>query len=113
MKEQLHFLKIEIDCNLAACMKGNPKRPLSRFEAFMQLVSAIKTRKPTEGEETDSLTVSYSTLARWWHWARPTVSLFVGELCRLQVISKRKAGNSFVFTIHPTFKDKIQVNPQS
>lgn len=111
MKEQLHFLKIEIDCNLAACMKGNPKRPLSRFEAFMQLISAIKTRKTIEGEETYSLTVSYSTLARWWHWARPTVSLFVGELCRLQVISKRKEGNNFVFTIHPTFKDKIQVNP--
>ena len=106
-------IKIEMDGKLAACMKGNPMHHLSRFEAFMQLISAIKAKKSIEGEETDSLTVSYSTLARWWHWAKPTVSLFIGELCRLKVISKRKAGNSFVFTINPTFKDKIQVNPQS
>lgn len=103
-------IKIEMDDKLAACMKGNPKRPLSRFEAFMQLISAIKAKKSIEGEETNSLTVSYSTLARWWHWARPTVSLFIGELCGIQVISRRKEKNYFVLTIHPAFNDKIKVN---
>lgn len=98
-----------MDDNLIATMNGNPKRPLSRFEAFVQLVKVIKMPKEIEGKEKDFVTISYSTLARWWHWTRPTVSLFIGQLCSLEVISRRKEGNNFVITIHPNYDDKIQV----
>lgn len=96
---------LAINGDLIACLKNKGNHRLSRFDAFIWLIEHIKTGTCLHVNDIDDATkripyaASYKRLAEEWNWDRHTVHDFILELINISVISTKRKGNVFEFSI--------------
>lgn len=96
---------LAINGDLIACLKHKGNHRLSRFDAFIWLMEHIQTGTCLHVNDTDDtmkripFAASYKRLAEEWNWDRHTVHDFILELINISVISTKRRGNVFEFSI--------------
>lgn len=96
---------LAINGDLISCLKNKTNHRLSRFDAFIWLIEHIQTGNCLHVNDTDDTTkrvpfsISYKRLAEEWNWDRRTVHNFILELINLSVISTKRKGNVFEFSL--------------
>lgn len=97
---------------LLLCLQSKGNHKLSRYDAFIWLVNRIQVGTTICDELGISsckhfYSASYNRLAETWHWDRSTVQQFIDELDELGVISKKREGNKFIFSLNSMSGGKI------
>jgi predicted transcriptional regulator len=106
MEEQNRTISwLSINSQLMSCLKTKTNHKFSRYDAFIWLIEKIKnsSNKSCEQdvlENRSGFTASYMRLAEEWKWTRQTVQKFIEELVELSIISIKRQGNAFVFSLH-------------
>lgn len=96
---------LALNGDLISCLKNKGNHRLSRFEAFIWLIEHIQTGSTLHVNDTDNtlkripFSASYKRLAEEWNWDRHTVYHFILELINLSVISTKRKGNVFEFSL--------------
>lgn len=96
---------LAINGDLISCLKNKGNHRLSRFDAFIWLIEHIQTGTTLHVNDTDDSTKripyssSYKRLGEEWNWDRHTVHHFILELIDVSVISTKRKGNFFEFSL--------------
>lgn len=96
---------LAINGDLISCLKNKGNHRLSRFDAFIWLIEHIQTGTCLHDNDTGNtlkripFSASYKLLAEQWNWERHSVHYFIEELIDLSVISTRRKGNLFEFSL--------------
>lgn len=95
---------IAIGKDLINCLRSKDRHRLSRYDAFVWLMEHIKCGSPIRNEHGEQIgcvpfTASYIHLAEEWCWERHTVRYFIEELISLSVITLKRKGNTFEFSL--------------
>lgn len=96
---------LSINSRLMDCLKTKTNHKFSRYDAFIWLIERIKSSStnrnvPSSQEASTVFSASYMRLAEEWKWTRQTVQKFIEELVELSIISTKRQGNTFVFSLH-------------
>jgi len=103
---------VAMNNDLLTILKTQDNHRFSRYDAFVWLLEHIRGENPMVGNvgiqcKDSEFVTSYTRLADTWHWSRPTVQKFIEELAAVSVITKRKNGNTFVFSLNAKSQNKI------
>lgn len=94
------------------CLKSRDNHKFSRYDAFIWLLEHIREGHITVSadgiqSQRSDFTTSYTRLADIWHWSRPTVQKFIEELTDISVITKKRNGNFYVFSMSQSSEKRI------
>lgn len=111
-QQELSISWMAMNHALLLCLQSKTNHKLSRYDAFVWLVNRIHNGmvvcdKFGLASRQRLYCASYNLLAECWHWNRATVQQFIDELDDLGVISKKREGNSFVFSLNSKSGGKI------
>jgi len=103
---------VAMNGDLLTILKSQDNHRFSRYDAFIWLLEHIKGKKPLVSPSgimcrDSEYSASYNRLADAWHWSRPTVQKFIEELTTVSVITKRRNGNTFIFSLNDKSQDKV------
>lgn len=99
---------LSINNQLINCLKTKTNHKYSRYDAFIWLLENILTKVNKDGKQPlTSFSASYIRLADEWKWTRQTVQKFIEELKSLSLISTKREGNAYTFSITDELKSKI------
>lgn len=103
---------LSINSQLIDCLKTKTNHKYSRYDAFVWLVEKISCNNknyntPKAPVKSNDFTASYIRLADEWKWTRQTVQKFIEELVQLSIISIKRQGNTFAFSLNPEAGNKL------
>lgn len=99
---------LSINSQLINCLKTKTNHKYSRYDAFIWLLESILINDKKDSKQpTTSFSASYIKLADEWKWTRQTVQKFIIELMSLSLISAKREGNAYTFSLTDKLKSKI------
>ena len=107
-KENRNIRWMSIKRQFIKCLKKKTNHKYSRYDAFIWLLENILVNGKKDGKQPPtSFSASYIKLADEWKWTRQTVQKFIEELMCLSLISAKREGNAYTFTLTEELRSKI------
>ena len=104
--------RIIFDTDLLNILSDGYHLRFSRFDAFLWLIENIRKGHISYDvfgikSWRQELVTTNSKIAEIWHWSRPLVLEFIQNLIDLSVICQTRSGHKVIYTVNPSFEDKI------
>lgn len=105
MEKNTHSLNwLALGAELIDCLRSKGNHRLTRYDAFVWMMEHIQ--KGVAVRDADGVVISsapysasYKRLAEDWNWERHTVQSFIEELTALSIITSKRQGNVYAFSL--------------